>query len=132
MRNPKPIRVAAVDLDREPEPLDVESRYEAVLLVPRVRGKVLGQMLISATGTLSPQAIQNAVERRLGDSLWRTLTRSSVERAVRGGRSGASSSPAVSVVVEAREGTDNWSGCLDSLAALRTSPAEILISRAGE
>src|SRR4051794_5950914 len=123
-----PIKVLGIDLDEQPRPLDIETRYRHVLLVPRVRGSVLGQFLISAPKDSNPLALQSAVEQALGNELWRNLTRLAVTRALRGVHHPADSTqPSTSVVVEARGGSADLARCLESLDSLRTPPAEIVV-----
>lgn len=127
----KRAKVVSVSLDQAITPIEIEARYDAVVLVVSVGGMVIGEVTLGAEGgLLEPGRARGAIQRELGAELWRERFRSLFERAARGsGRDQAVTSPAqtVSVIVCTRDRPDDLRRCLRSLTELRRRPQEIFV-----
>ncbi|HSD78534.1 MAG TPA: glycosyltransferase, partial [Solirubrobacteraceae bacterium] len=120
--------VLHVDLDRGLEPLTVPQGYPSALLIVHQQGAVLGQVLLPARGVIPVEEQWSAIAHRMGAAIWRQrLRRSLAELAAASGPPVPAADPPVAVVVCTRDRTDQLRACLDSLLALRTPAAEILV-----
>lgn len=98
-----------------------------MLLVVMQHGTVLGHVPLPGAHTIPAGDQWGAIERELGDVLWRELLRLAFRRATRGAPCpdrAISSSGGVSVVVAGSEG--HPARCRASLLDLRTEPLEVL------
>ena len=118
--------IAHVDVESEPEPLDVPARYRKVLLVIHQHGAVIGHAWLPARRRIDAGEQWQAISETVGDVLVRRALRRRVERALH-----SPDAPAlnlrVSVIVCTRDRTEQLVDCLDSLAQLRRPPAEVLV-----
>jgi glycosyltransferase involved in cell wall biosynthesis len=121
-------KVVRVDLDAGLIPIEVEDRYERVLLVALLEGRFLGQVLLSTDGVLTAERQWDAIVRELGKVLWRRQLKRAFMRAARGSPSSPPvAGPSVSVVISTKDRPDDLRACLASLTRLRTPPHEILV-----
>jgi glycosyltransferase involved in cell wall biosynthesis len=125
---PRTAKVVRVHLDDGPQPVNVEERYGHALLVVLSREGFLGQVLIPAEPLLTAERQWDAIRRELDERLWaRQLSRAFI-RAARGTVGGPElGEPSVSVVVCTRDRPRDLRSCLDSIAALRTRPQEVIV-----
>jgi glycosyltransferase involved in cell wall biosynthesis len=117
-----------VDLDEGPRPVEVEHRYGRVLLVVLSREGFLGQVLVPAAPVLTVERQWDAIKRELGERLWaRQLSRAFIRAARASGDGPDLGDPSVSVVVCTRDRPRDLRSCLESIAALRTRPQEVIV-----
>ena len=118
-------KVVRVDLNEPLEPVEVESRYGKVLLIVAVGGRVVGQTWLLARRVLTPALQWQAIAADLGPVAWRARVREALTGCERTESAGAP--PRVSVIVCTRDRPDQLRECLDSIAALNTAPAEVIV-----
>src|SRR5436190_1138548 len=112
--------VVPVSLGEPLEPLAVESRCTHVLLVVTLGGRFVGDVILPATGSLSPEDQRRAIHEHLGEQLWRLRLQDAFTRAARGsGRSRPHRDPPVSVLVGAGRYAGRLSELLESLTSLQ-------------
>ena len=122
-------KVVRVHLDEGLRPLEVEPRYQHALLVVLSRDGFLGQVLVPAEPVLTVERQWEAITRELEDRLWVRQVRDTFIRAVGGlgDERPDRSDPSVSVIVCTRDRPSDLRSCLDSIAALRTRPVEVIV-----
>jgi Glycosyl transferase family 2 len=122
-------KVVRVHLDEGLRPLEVEPRYQHALLVVLSRDGFLGQALVPAEPVLTVERQWEAITRELEDRLWVRQVRDTFIRAVGGlgDERPDRSDPTVSVIVCTRDRPSDLRSCLDSIAALRTRPVEVIV-----
>ncbi len=123
------IKVFRIDLELPLRPLVVEEGYDDVLLVVTHNRSVIGHVSLPPASPLPVDVQWKAIVDRLEANLWRSAARAIVDRDTRGSprRPNEDASPDVSVVVCTRERPDQLRVCLDSLDALATRPAEVVV-----
>lgn len=121
-------KVVRVALDRPLEDVDVESRYDEVLLIALLDGAVIGQTFAPAPDgrTLTAGKQMALLEEALGGVIWKRRVEAAAYRAL-GGRTTGVAAPTVTVVVCTRDRPEQLADCLDSLAALETAPLEVIV-----
>ena len=120
--------IVHVDVDRPLEPVAVPPGYPTVMVVVHLRGSVVGHVLLPARKQIPVAELWQQIALRHGRVIWRERLRRTLAEVARA--SGAGSlhpDPPVSVVVCTRDRPEHLVACLDSLAALRTAPAEVLV-----
>jgi glycosyltransferase involved in cell wall biosynthesis len=130
-RSPKveSAKVIRVDLHDELRAVEVESRYQRVMLVVMAEGTFLGQVLLPRERILTAERQWDAITRELDRRLWRRelkaaflrATRSSTSQLLRPGE------PSVSVIICTRDRPQDLRSCLASLTRLRTTPSEVIV-----
>lgn len=118
-----------VELGPRLEPIRLEDGHAGLLLVVTLAGSAIGTVKIRASGVVGPEVQWAAIEERLGRPLRREALRRAFRTAIRGGHGDAPTDPpAVSVVVSAYEQPRRLRDCLESLARLRATPQEVLVT----
>ena len=87
--SPASAQVVQIRLEEPRSPVRIEERHRHALLVVTCDRTVLGEVLVPASGELTPEAQDGAIESSLGDRLWeerlkRQFTRSTRRPRVRG------------------------------------------------
>jgi glycosyltransferase involved in cell wall biosynthesis len=121
--------IAHVDVDEPLCDVHVDARYSHVLLVVHAGGAVVGQILLEARPKISAEDQWTAIALQLGSVVWRQRLRRALHEATPPGNGAAAPRPApgVSVIVCTRDRPGQLRTCLESLAALRTAPREIVV-----
>ncbi len=81
-------KVVRVDLDDGLRPVEVEDRYQRVVLVVMYRGSFLGQLILPADRELTVERQWSAIGDQLGDLLWKEWVRTAFTRAALGSPDG--------------------------------------------
>ena len=123
-------KVVRVQLDEPLQAVEVEARYEQVLLVVQVGEQIVGQVWVGARRVLSPALQWQAISQKLAPLIWRAKIRGAL--AIAGlpeeeAEPVALVEPTVSVIVCTRDRTDQLRSCLEAIAGLRTKPMEVLV-----
>ena len=114
-----------IDLNEPLEAVEVEPHYGQVLLIVAVGGRVVGQTWVEAQRTLSPAAQWRAISADLAPEVRRAQIRDALAACETPQNAGIP--PRVSVIVCTRDRPDQLSECLDSIAALNTAAAEVIV-----
>src|SRR5437764_1489278 len=121
----KVVRLRAEDPLR---PIEVEPRYDHVLLIVSAGDEIAGEVLVPAQAALSAREQRTAIEKELGERLARRAVAAAVTRATAAAEPAASAeTPRASVVICTRDRPDELRACLESLQALRSRPEEIVV-----
>jgi GT2 family glycosyltransferase len=120
-------KIFHISLDEPLQALAVEDRYREVLLIVTAGHSVVGQIWLPALGTIPIDLLAQVLSSRLGGLIWRRELAETVRRAGRGPETETVEQPSIAVVVCTRDRTDQLQSCLESLAALRSRPAEVLV-----
>lgn len=123
-------KVVRVQLDEPLPAIEVEARYEQVLLVVQVGEQIVGQVWVGARRVLSPALQWQAISQNLAPLIWRAKMRAAL--AIAGLPEEEAEpvplvEPTVSVIVCTRDRTDQLRSCLEAIAGLRTKPIEVLV-----
>jgi hypothetical protein len=126
---PRSAKVVRVHLDDGLRPLEVEERYQSALLIVLSREGFLGQVLVPAEPVLTVERQWDAITRELEQRLWARQVRGAFINAVSGlsDERPDRGDPTVSVIVCTRDRPHDLRSCLDSIAALRTRPREVIV-----
>jgi hypothetical protein len=124
---PRAAKVVHVRVGEGLAPIEVEPRYDEVLLVVSLRRAVLGEVRVPARGTLTPNEQREAVLSALGHPLSVEWLRTAFLRAAGAAEPPERAAPDVSVIVCTRDRPADLRRCLDGLARLRTPPLETLV-----
>jgi GT2 family glycosyltransferase len=118
-----------VHLDDGLRPVEVEERYQHVLLVVLSRDGFLGQVLIPAEPLLTVERQWSEITGWLEERLWARQLRSAFMRGARRspGERQDRRDPSVSVIVCTRDRPRDLRACLDSIAALHSVPCEVIV-----
>ena len=124
-------KVVRISLDEPLRALPLEDGDTHALLVVRLGGEVVGEVLLPVSrGELGVEAQRSALTGPLGEPLARRRVAHAFDRATRASALDAAPrppDPSVSVVVCTRGGTEPARACLKSLDALDTRPAEVVV-----
>ena len=126
--DPAAAGVACVSLDEPLRPLDAQGQAR-ILVVVTAGGAILGETVV-AGGVVSVETQREAISRACGERLSARQLRAAFLRAARGPEP-AARELTVSVVVAPGGGDGELSGCLESLAALRTPALEVVVLEGG-
>ncbi len=121
-------KVQRIDLDVALQPIEVEPRFDEVLLVVLSRGRAIGQVTLPALSVIPVDLQRAMIGRELGEALWRQELEHRFLEAV-----GAEEDPerrpqlSVSVIVCTRDRPEDLERCLASLFRLDPAPHEIVV-----
>lgn len=120
--------IVHVDVDRALQQLTVPPGYPTVMVIVHLGGAVIGHMFLPGGAALSPAELWQQIAWRFGPVIWRERMRRTLREVARAsGPASPAPDPSVTVIVCTRNRPEHLERCLESLAALRTPPAEILV-----
>ena len=121
-------KIARARLGAVLDPIAVEPGYRSVLLLVEVAGAIVGQVWLQARPVITPEAQWQAITAELGPVVWTEALRGRLATAAPvPDPSRTRPEPAVTVVICTRDRPERLTACLDSLEALATAPAEVIV-----